>query len=98
MRLTYVQEDVPLGTGGAIRNVAGHLAGDPDGAVVILNGDVLSGHCLRAQLADFTGRARAAGPTSPCTWWRSRTPGFLAAFPPTWRVASPPSWRSPSTR
>ncbi len=53
VRLTYVQEDVPLGTGGAIRNVAGHLAGDPDGAVVILNGDVLSGHDLRAQLADF---------------------------------------------
>ncbi len=32
--------------GGAIRNVAGALADDPDGAVVILNGDVLSGHDL----------------------------------------------------
>src|SRR5690606_23922651 len=29
------------------------LADDPDGAVVILNGDVLSGHDLAAQLADF---------------------------------------------
>lgn len=53
VRLTYVQEEEPLGTGGAIRNVAGVLGEDPDGAVVILNGDVLSGHDLVAQLADF---------------------------------------------
>lgn len=53
LRLTYVTEDEPLGTGGAIRNVAGALTDDPDGAVVVLNGDVLSGHDLRAQLADF---------------------------------------------
>ncbi len=53
IRLTYVLEDEPLGTGGAIRNVAGVLGDDPEGAVVILNGDVLSGHDLAAQLADF---------------------------------------------
>lgn len=53
VRLTYVQEEEPLGTGGAIRNVAGALGDDPEGAVVILNGDVLSGHDLSAQLADF---------------------------------------------
>lgn len=53
VRLTYVTEEEPLGTGGAIRNVAGALADDPEGAVVILNGDVLSGHDLVAQLADF---------------------------------------------
>ncbi len=53
VRLDYVQEDEPLGTAGAIRNVAGALRDDPDGAVVILNGDILSGHDLRAQLADF---------------------------------------------
>jgi mannose-1-phosphate guanylyltransferase len=53
IRLDYVQESEPLGTGGAIRNVAGALRHDPDGAVVILNGDVLSGHDLAAQLADF---------------------------------------------
>lgn len=53
VRLTYVQEQEPLGTAGAIRNVAGALREDPDGAVVILNGDVLSGHDLGAQLADF---------------------------------------------
>jgi mannose-1-phosphate guanylyltransferase len=53
IRLDYVQEEEPLGTGGAIRNVAGALGDDPEGAVVILNGDVLSGHDLAAQLADF---------------------------------------------
>jgi mannose-1-phosphate guanylyltransferase len=53
LRLTYVTEDDPLGTGGAIRNVAGALDHDPDGAVIILNGDVLSGHDLAAQLEDF---------------------------------------------
>ena len=53
IRLDYVQEDEPLGTAGAIRNVAPALADDPEGAVVILNGDVLSGHDLAAQLRDF---------------------------------------------
>jgi mannose-1-phosphate guanylyltransferase len=53
VRLTYVTEDEPLGTAGAIRNVADALEGGPRGAVVILNGDVLSGHDLTAQLADF---------------------------------------------
>jgi len=49
----YVQEAEPLGTAGAIRNVAGALSQDPEGAVVVLNGDVLSGHDLGAQLREF---------------------------------------------
>jgi mannose-1-phosphate guanylyltransferase len=53
VRLDYVQEDEPLGTAGAIRNVAPALRDDPDGAVVILNGDILSGHDLRRQIAEF---------------------------------------------
>lgn len=53
VRLEYVQEEEPLGTAGAIRNVTGALRDDPDGAVVVLNGDILSGHDLRRQLADF---------------------------------------------
>ncbi|MGZ4580049.1 MAG: sugar phosphate nucleotidyltransferase [Nocardioidaceae bacterium] len=61
IRLDYVQEQEPLGTAGAIRNVAGALGDDPEGAVVILNGDVLSGHDLAAQLADFD-RPRAGRP------------------------------------
>ncbi len=53
IRIDYVLEDEPLGTGGAIRNVADALTDDPDGAVIILNGDVLSGHDLPGQLEDF---------------------------------------------
>ena len=53
VRLTYVTEEEPLGTAGAIRNVADALDDDPDRAVVVLNGDVLSGHDLAAQLAGF---------------------------------------------
>ena len=53
VRLDFVQGQEPLGTAGAIRNAAAMLAEDPDGAVVVLNGDVLSGHDLRAQLVDF---------------------------------------------
>ena len=53
LRLDYVQEAEPLGTAGAIRHVAPALGDDPEGAVVVLNGDVLSGHDLTAQLRDF---------------------------------------------
>ena len=53
VRLEYVQEQNPLGTAGAIRHAASMLRNDPDGPVVILNGDILSDHDLSAQLADF---------------------------------------------
>lgn len=53
VRIDYVREEEPLGTGGAIRNVADVLGDDPEGAVVILNGDILSGHDLPGQLKDF---------------------------------------------
>ena len=56
VRLSYVQELEPLGTGGAIRNVASALDPDPDHPVVVLNGDVLSGHDLSRQLEDFATR------------------------------------------
>jgi len=36
-------EEVPLGTGGAIRFASSFLQGDPDDPVVIFNGDVLTG-------------------------------------------------------
>jgi mannose-1-phosphate guanylyltransferase len=51
VKLVYVTEDEPLGTAGAVRNVAGLLRGGPTDPVVILNGDILSGHDLTAQLA-----------------------------------------------
>ncbi len=50
LEVEYVTEDVPLGTGGAIRNVADKLRSGPDEPVLIFNGDVLSGHDIRAQL------------------------------------------------
>ncbi|CAO5243087.1 Mannose-1-phosphate guanylyltransferase [Frankia sp. AgKG'84/4] len=48
LELEYVTETEPLGTGGAIRNVAGRLRGDPDDPVVIFNGDILSGLDIQA--------------------------------------------------
>jgi mannose-1-phosphate guanylyltransferase len=53
IRLEYVQEHEPLGTAGAIRNAASLLTQDPAGAVVVLNGDILSDHDLNRQLGDF---------------------------------------------
>ena len=50
LRIEYVIEDAPLGTGGALRNVTDRLESGPDDPVVVLNGDVLSGHDLAAQL------------------------------------------------
>jgi mannose-1-phosphate guanylyltransferase len=50
IELDYVDEEEPLGTGGAIRNAAAGLHGGPDDPVIVLNGDVLSGHDLVAQV------------------------------------------------
>ena len=41
--LKYVVEKVPLGTGGAIRNVVSALESGPDDPVIVFNGDVLTG-------------------------------------------------------
>jgi mannose-1-phosphate guanylyltransferase len=51
VELVYVSEDEPLGTGGAIRNAARALTCGPDEPVLILNGDILSGHDVPAQVA-----------------------------------------------
>jgi mannose-1-phosphate guanylyltransferase len=50
LSIDYVYESEPLGTGGGIRNAASMLRGGPDDAVVVLNGDILSGHDLPAQV------------------------------------------------
>lgn len=50
LSIDYVYESTPLGTGGGIRNAASRLKGGPDDPVVILNGDILSGHDLPAQV------------------------------------------------
>lgn len=49
--ITYAIEKEPLGTGGAIANAARNLTLKDGESVVIFNGDVLSGHDLRAQIA-----------------------------------------------
>ena len=59
LEICYVQEDTPLGTGGAIRNAAAGLRSGPGDAVIVLNGDILSGHDLTAQVKAHT-EARAA--------------------------------------
>jgi mannose-1-phosphate guanylyltransferase len=48
LEIEYVVEEVAMGTGGAIRNVAGRLRAD---TVMVFNGDVVSGLDLTALLA-----------------------------------------------
>jgi mannose-1-phosphate guanylyltransferase len=50
LEIEYVHEVEPLGTGGAIRNAASGLLSGPGDPVVVLNGDVLSGHDLAGQV------------------------------------------------
>lgn len=59
MRIDFVTETEPLGTGGGIRNVARRLESGPEDPVLVFNGDVLSGHDIRAQL-DMHRRREAA--------------------------------------
>ena len=54
LEICYVQEDTPLGTGGAIRNASAALSGDANSSVIVLNGDVLSSHDLTAQVKAHT--------------------------------------------
>ncbi|WP_052869233.1 mannose-1-phosphate guanylyltransferase [Streptomyces niger] len=48
LHLEYVTEKEPLGTGGAIRNVAHRLHSGPDDPVLIFNGDILTGLDIEA--------------------------------------------------
>jgi len=59
LEIVYAFEDDPLGTGGGIRNAAASLLSGPDDPVVVLNGDILSGHDLAAQV-DMHRKADAA--------------------------------------
>ena len=65
LRLVYAEEPSPLGTGGALRHALGYLPAGADGTVLVLNGDVLSGHDLRAQLDRF-GSPRDGRPVDAC--------------------------------
>ncbi|MGV9342914.1 sugar phosphate nucleotidyltransferase [Streptomyces sp. NPDC003688] len=48
LHIEYVTEREPLGTGGAIRNVAARLRSGPDDPVLVFNGDILTGLDIRA--------------------------------------------------
>jgi mannose-1-phosphate guanylyltransferase len=48
LHLEYVTEAEPLGTGGAIRNVASRLHSGPDDPILVFNGDILTGLDIRA--------------------------------------------------
>jgi mannose-1-phosphate guanylyltransferase len=52
LELAFVTETEPMGTGGAIRNVADELRSGPDDPVIILNGDIVSGHDLARQVSE----------------------------------------------
>ncbi|MFE2942462.1 sugar phosphate nucleotidyltransferase [Streptomyces sp. NPDC059255] len=54
LSLEYVTERDPLGTGGALRNVASRLCSGPDEPVLIFNGDILTGLDIRALVATHT--------------------------------------------
>ncbi|TLS45838.1 NDP-sugar synthase [Streptomyces montanus] len=51
LHIEYVTEVEPLGTGGAIRNVASRLHSAPDDPVLIFNGDILTGLDIEALVA-----------------------------------------------
>jgi mannose-1-phosphate guanylyltransferase len=59
VELDYVTEVEPLGTGGGIRNVVSRLGAAPDAPVLVVNGDLLSGHDIAAQVGLHERRGAA---------------------------------------
>ncbi|MEU8248207.1 NDP-sugar synthase [Nonomuraea sp. NPDC048916] len=59
LSLEYMTEETPLGTGGAIRNAAEALTSAPSDPVLILNGDILSGHDIGDQVRTHLSRDAA---------------------------------------
>jgi len=59
LSLEYMTEETPLGTGGAIRNAAQALSSGPSDPVLVLNGDILSGHDIGDQVRTHLARQAA---------------------------------------
>ena len=59
LSVEYMTEETPLGTGGAIRHAAEALTSAPGDPVLILNGDILSGHDIGAQVRAHIDRRAA---------------------------------------
>ena len=90
--IEYVIEDVPLGTGGAIRNVAERLRAD---TVMVFNGDVLSGLDLTALLG-HPPRERRRRHAAPGQGRRSA--GVRVGADRAGRPGARRFWRRPTTR
>ncbi|WP_030422607.1 NDP-sugar synthase [Streptomyces sp. SCSIO 75703] len=54
LHIEYVTEEEPLGTGGALRNVASRLHSGPEEPVLVFNGDILTGLDIRALVRTHT--------------------------------------------
>ncbi|HEX4812209.1 MAG TPA: NDP-sugar synthase [Nonomuraea sp.] len=59
LSLEYMTEETPLGTGGAIRNAAEALTSGASDPVLVLNGDILSGHDIGDQVRTHLARSAA---------------------------------------
>ncbi|MGW0827005.1 sugar phosphate nucleotidyltransferase [Streptomyces sp. NPDC002845] len=57
LHLEYVTEEEPLGTGGAIRNVASRLHSGPEDPILVFNGDILTGLDIGALVATHESTA-----------------------------------------
>ncbi|MDT7713916.1 MAG: mannose-phosphate guanylyltransferase [Pseudonocardiales bacterium] len=77
LRIDYVTETDPLGTGGGIRNVVDRLESGPSDPIVVLNGDILSGHDIPAQIAAH----RAAGAVATLHLVRVDDPSAFGSVP-----------------
>ena len=86
LELEYVTEDEPLGTGGAIRNVASRLRSAPGEPVLIFNGDILTG----LDIAGLVAAHRSAGADVSLHLTRVADPRAFGLVPtdPTGRVTA----------
>ncbi len=77
LRLTYIHETEPLGTGGAIRNAARALTCGPDEPVLVFNGDILTG----LDIAALVDGHRAAGAAVTLHLTRVEDPSAFGLVP-----------------
>lgn len=88
------REATPLGTGGAVVTAAHGLEPEPDEAVVVVNGDLLTGHDLKAQAAlldpatDVVLHVRPAADPAPFGTVRCDDEGVVRHFAE--KVPGPP--------
>jgi mannose-1-phosphate guanylyltransferase len=77
LKLTYIHETAPLGTGGAIRNASAALTCGPDEPVLVFNGDILTGLDIPALVAGH----RAAGAAVTLHLTRVEDPSAFGLVP-----------------